>query len=162
MMITRRCLLLSLMVWKADAKTDFWKVRKRLWDRGFEGVQAAKNWRICWQIRKIRMRGHKNEGFRCGILQKQSKTKEKDLHSCKSLWSWWPDSNRWPHPYQGCALPTELHQRIVWREIYYTITRVKMQGFREIFFRKFYFSLPSSRYFAGMRRRTFSRGRPRT
>ena len=23
------------------------------------------------------------------------------------LWSFWPESNRWPHPYQGCALPTE-------------------------------------------------------
>ena len=26
--------------------------------------------------------------------------------------SCWPDLNRWPHPYQGCALPTELQQLI--------------------------------------------------
>ena len=29
-------------------------------------------------------------------------------------WSCWADSNRRPHPYQGCALPTELQQHI-WR-----------------------------------------------
>ena len=29
-------------------------------------------------------------------------------------WSCWADLNRRPHPYQGCALPTELQQRI-WR-----------------------------------------------
>ncbi len=27
------------------------------------------------------------------------------------IWSCWADSNRRPHPYQGCALPTELQQR---------------------------------------------------
>ena len=27
-------------------------------------------------------------------------------------WSCWADSNRRPHPYQGCALPTELQQHI--------------------------------------------------
>ena len=27
-------------------------------------------------------------------------------------WSCWADSNRRPHPYQGCALPTELQQRV--------------------------------------------------
>ena len=26
------------------------------------------------------------------------------------LWSCYPDSNRGPHPYQGCALPAELYQ----------------------------------------------------
>ena len=26
------------------------------------------------------------------------------------FWSCWADSNRRPHPYQGCALPTELQQ----------------------------------------------------
>ena len=31
-----------------------------------------------------------------------------------ALWSCWADSNRRPHPYQGCALPTELQQHI-WR-----------------------------------------------
>ena len=37
------------------------------------------------------------------------------------LWSWWPDSNWWPHPYQGCALPTELHQHFV-RQHWYNNT----------------------------------------
>ena len=27
-------------------------------------------------------------------------------------WSCWADSNRRPHPYQGCALPTELQQHV--------------------------------------------------
>ena len=27
------------------------------------------------------------------------------------FWSWWPGLNRWPYPYQGYALPTELHQQ---------------------------------------------------
>ena len=30
------------------------------------------------------------------------------------FWSCWADSNRRPHPYQGCALPTELQQQ-TWR-----------------------------------------------
>ena len=29
------------------------------------------------------------------------------------IWSWWPDLNWWPHPYQGCALPPEPHQHIL-------------------------------------------------
>ena len=29
------------------------------------------------------------------------------------LWSWWWDSNSWPHPYQGCALPPVPHQRSI-------------------------------------------------
>ena len=43
-----------------------------------------------------------------------SKSKEKVLHSRenKTLWSCWADSNRRPHPYQGCALPTELQQHM--------------------------------------------------
>ena len=28
------------------------------------------------------------------------------------FWSCWADSNCRPHPYQGCALPTELQQRV--------------------------------------------------
>ena len=31
-----------------------------------------------------------------------------------ATWSCWADLNRRPHPYQGCALPTELQQQI-WR-----------------------------------------------
>ena len=30
------------------------------------------------------------------------------------IWSWWPGLNWWPYPYQGYALPTELHQRPNW------------------------------------------------
>ena len=29
-----------------------------------------------------------------------------------AFWSCWADSNCRPHPYQGCALPTELQQRV--------------------------------------------------
>ena len=29
-----------------------------------------------------------------------------------AFWSCWADSNRRPHPYQGCALPTELQQHM--------------------------------------------------
>ena len=29
-----------------------------------------------------------------------------------SFWSYWAELNRRPHPYQGCALPTELQQHI--------------------------------------------------
>ena len=28
-----------------------------------------------------------------------------------TYWSWWPGLNWWPYPYQGYALPTELHQQ---------------------------------------------------
>ena len=31
------------------------------------------------------------------------------------FWSCWADSNRRPHPYQGCALPTELQQQMATR-----------------------------------------------
>ncbi len=49
----------------------------------------------------------------CQMLQKVAKAKQKPLKSCDSsgkFWSCWADSNRRPHPYQGCALPTELQQ----------------------------------------------------
>ena len=29
-------------------------------------------------------------------------------NGCRIFWSCYPDSDRGPHPYQGCALPTEL------------------------------------------------------
>ena len=32
--------------------------------------------------------------------------------SYAAIWSWWPGLNWWPYPYQGYALPTELHQHI--------------------------------------------------
>ena len=33
-----------------------------------------------------------------------------------AFWSCWADSNRRPHPYQGCALPTELQQQMATRK----------------------------------------------
>ena len=30
------------------------------------------------------------------------------------MWSYWPGLNRWPYPYQGYALPTELQQLMNW------------------------------------------------
>ena len=43
-----------------------------------------------------------------------SKSKEEVLFSLenRTSWSCWADSNRRPHPYQGCALPTELQQHM--------------------------------------------------
>ena len=32
--------------------------------------------------------------------------------SYAAIWSWWPGLNWWPYPYQGYALPTELHQHM--------------------------------------------------
>ena len=34
----------------------------------------------------------------------------------EDFWSCWADLNRRPHPYQGCALPTELQQRMATRK----------------------------------------------
>ena len=54
-------------------------------------------------------------GFCCGfchLLTTHAK-KKKPQNRCGFkvfLWSCWADSNRRPHPYQGCALPTELQQ----------------------------------------------------
>ena len=51
--------------------------------------------------------------------QKSNKNKEnRPLFKRKTvdLWSCWADLNRRPHPYQGCALPTELQQRMATRK----------------------------------------------
>ena len=63
-------------------------------------------------------------GSRCGSKLSHTvthrlnwqKSKEEVLFSRenRTSWSCWADSNRRPHPYQGCALPTELQQHI-WR-----------------------------------------------
>ena len=37
---------------------------------------------------------------------------DNQLKSRLISWSCWADSNCRPHPYQGCALPTELQQRV--------------------------------------------------
>ncbi len=50
--------------------------------------------------------------IRSKSCKKQKKTPE--IRRFQVLfWSCWADSNRRPHPYQGCALPTELQQHNV-------------------------------------------------
>ena len=52
---------------------------------------------------------------RCNCGQKVIKIKEKapkPLSFDAKCWSCWADLNRRPHPYQGCALPTELQQHM--------------------------------------------------
>ena len=54
------------------------------------------------------------------------------------LWSWYPDLNRRPHPYQGCALPTELYQQPVdtirpCNDVHYRLWAPVCQAFFEIF-----------------------------
>ncbi len=44
-------------------------------------------------------------------ISKKEKT-SKPLRFQGFLWSCWADSNCRPHPYQGCALPTELQQQM--------------------------------------------------
>ena len=44
-------------------------------------------------------------------ISKKEKT-SKPLWFQGFFWSCWADSNCRPHPYQGCALPTELQQRV--------------------------------------------------
>ncbi len=44
-------------------------------------------------------------------FQKQKKTPEIRRFQVY-FWSCWADLNRRPHPYQGCALPTELQQQM--------------------------------------------------
>ena len=48
-------------------------------------------------------------------IRKQAKTAQ-ILRFERFLWSCYPDLNRRPHPYQGCALPTELQQRMATRK----------------------------------------------
>ena len=36
--------------------------------------------------------------------------KTSNRHPIGIFWSWWRESNPWPHPYQGCALPSVPHQ----------------------------------------------------
>ena len=49
-----------------------------------------------------------------GYLRATSKKEKasKPLRFQDFQWSCWADSNCRPHPYQGCALPTELQQRV--------------------------------------------------
>ena len=49
--------------------------------------------------------------FSVFATKKASKTEVFD-----AFWSCWADSNCRPHPYQGCALPTELQQQMATRK----------------------------------------------
>ena len=61
-------------------------------------------------------------GSRCGsvldphfdphLFQRFRNKKASKTEVFDAFWSCWADSNRRPHPYQGCALPTELQQHM--------------------------------------------------
>ena len=53
-----------------------------------------------------------------GYLRAPSKKEKasKPLRFQDFQWSCWADSNCRPHPYQGCALPTELQQQMATRK----------------------------------------------
>ena len=54
-----------------------------------------------------------NENLQNRIRSKSCKKQKKTPETVGFqvlFWSCWADSNRRPHPYQGCALPTELQQ----------------------------------------------------
>ena len=56
-----------------------------------------------------------NENLQNRIRSKRCKKQKKTPETVGFqvlFWSCWADSNRRPHPYQGCALPTELQQRV--------------------------------------------------
>ena len=56
-----------------------------------------------------------NENLQNGIRSKSCKKQKKTPETIGFqvlFWSCWADSNRRPHPYQGCALPTELQQHM--------------------------------------------------
>ena len=57
-----------------------------------------------------------NENLQNRIRSKSCKKQKKTPETVGFqvlFWSCWADSNRRPHPYQGCALPTELQQHNV-------------------------------------------------
>ena len=56
-----------------------------------------------------------NENLQNRIRSKSCKKQKKTPETVGFqvlFWSCWADSNRRPHPYQGCALPTELQQHM--------------------------------------------------
>ena len=62
-------------------------------------------------------------GSRCGsgfltrtVKQLFATKKSPKTEVFGALWSCYPDLNRRPHPYQGCALPTELQQQMATRK----------------------------------------------
>ena len=64
---------------------------------------------FCTTFSRMFSRTHKS-----GYLRATSKKEKasKPLRFQDFQWSCWADSNCRPHPYQGCALPTELQQRV--------------------------------------------------
>ena len=61
-------------------------------------TRSYSNDRKCLKKAQTCIKQQKNQSFLTGFF-----------------WSWWPDLNRWPHPYQGCALPAELHQHTLYK-----------------------------------------------
>ena len=60
-----------------------------------------------------------NENLQNRIRSKSCKKQKKTPETVGFqvlFWSCWADSNRRPHPYQGCALPTELQQQMATRK----------------------------------------------
>ena len=50
-------------------------------------------------------------GGRAARIRARQMQKRRYPNGYLRFWSCWADSNCRPHPYQGCALPTELQQR---------------------------------------------------
>ena len=50
------------------------------------------------------------------IFKRFCNKKPRNLTISGLFWSCWADSNCRPHPYQGCALPTELQQQMATRK----------------------------------------------
>ena len=62
----------------------------------------------------------------------------------KTAWSWWAGLNCRPHPYQGCALPSELHQRYSFPSLSFATELFRSLNFeRETGFEPATFSLGS-------------------
>ena len=54
--------------------------------------------------------------------------KKKDApYWVRPVWSFWPESDRWPHPYQGCALPTELQKQMTYKK-YVLKTQIRISA----------------------------------
>ena len=88
------------------------KTRKAAWRKGFSRVVQAKN---CKNDSKTTLFLVTRSFLRFLFAQNSCKNTKKRLETLVSslkCWSCWADSNCRPHPYQGCALPTELQQQM--------------------------------------------------
>ena len=60
----------------------------------------------------------RDQGSNLGFLPTISRPGLYRLSYHGTIWCMWTGSNCRPHPYQGCALPTELHVRVsFWEQI---------------------------------------------